>query len=117
MNADVQAGVLAVKIAAKVREIEDAPQEARGQLQEELREMRQGFQRMVQADSGARESAEKSGEHLNGSLYGIDFEPEGEPGFFLLSTLIPATARAFHPCPVTVTLLTAPHEAKSEDSA
>ena len=60
---------------------------------------------MVQADSGKDAGAEKSGEQMSGCLYAVDFEPDGEPGFFLLEILVSATNRAFFPGPVTVTFV------------
>lgn len=72
---------------------------------------------MVQADSVPSDGVEKSGDQISGCLYAVDFEPEGEPGFFIMEILVPATKRAFYPGPVTVSFADRTDEAKSEDSA
>lgn len=100
MNADIKQMIAEKTEFLLADDGNNIDQEERLRAIEELRGLE-----MVQADSGKDAGAEKSGEQMSGCLYAVDFEPDGEPGFFLLEILVSATNRAFFPGPVTVTFV------------
>lgn len=82
---------------------------------------------MVQADKGAEEMTEKSGEHWwseaggisgYGDLVSVNFEPEDMEGFYVLEVAVKANkSLRFAPSKVRIWLGDCSHEQSGKDSA